>query len=67
MVFSKKSPTDAFGYSFDLVKEHWWITFATIFVLAIIVTVAGYAFSMPAIIYQYAKMGILSGEMEPIL
>tara|TARA_R110002050_G_scaffold109796_4_gene221157 strand:- start:2941 stop:3825 length:885 start_codon:yes stop_codon:yes gene_type:complete len=64
MVFSKKSPTDAFGYSFDLVKEHWWITFATIFVLAIIVTVAGYAFSMPAIIYQYAKMGILSGAMD---
>ena len=64
LVFSKRNVTESFGYSFDLVKDNWWITFATIFVLAIIITVAGYAFSMPALIYQYAKMGILSGEMD---
>ena len=64
MVFSKRSTTDAFGYSFDLVKDHWWMTFATIFVVGIIVTIATYAFSIPAVIYQYAKMGILSGEMD---
>lgn len=64
LVFSKRGATDAFGYSFELVKGYWWITFATIFVLGIIVSVAGYAFSMPAVIYQYAKMGILAGEMD---
>lgn len=64
LVFKGKSVTDSFGYSFDLVKDHWWITFATIFVLLIIVTVASSAFSIPAVIYQYAKMGILSGEID---
>lgn len=64
MVFSKRSATDSFGYSFDLVKDNWWMTFATIFVVGIIVTIATYAFSIPAVIYQYAKMGILSGEMD---
>ncbi len=64
MVFSKRNVTDAFGYSFDLVKDHWWITFATIFVVGIIVTIATYAFGLPAIIYQYAKMGIFSGAMD---
>jgi hypothetical protein len=39
LVFKGKSVTDSFGYSFDLVKDHWWMTFATIFVLLIIVTV----------------------------
>lgn len=63
-VFTGRGVTDSFGYSFDLVKEYWWITFATIFVVGIIVTVAGYAFSIPSVIYQYAKMGILSGEID---
>jgi Mn2+/Fe2+ NRAMP family transporter len=64
MVYSKRSVTDSFGYSFDLVKEHWWMTFATIFVVVIIVTVATYAFSIPAAIYQYFKMGVFSGELD---
>lgn len=64
LVFTGRSVTDAFGYSFDLVKDHWWMTFATIFVVAIIVSVASYAFAIPAVIYQYAKMGILSGNMD---
>lgn len=64
LVFSGRSVTDSFGYSFDLVKDHWWMTFATIFVVGIIVTISGYAFSIPAVIYQYVKMGILSGEID---
>ncbi|MBO0592516.1 hypothetical protein I2486_14005 [Cellulophaga sp. E16_2] len=64
MVYSKRSATDSFGYSFDLVKEHWWMTFATIFVVGLIVTFASYAFSIPAVIYQYFKLGIFSGEMD---
>ncbi|WP_052188085.1 hypothetical protein [Cellulophaga sp. Hel_I_12] len=64
LVFTGRSVTDSFRYSFDLVKEHWWMTFATILVVGIIVTIAGYAFSIPAVIYQYAKMGILSGNMD---
>ncbi len=64
MVFNRKGVSDAFSYSFTLVKDHWWTTFASIFVVGIIVTVASYAFALPSTIYTYAKMGILSGEID---
>ncbi len=65
MVFERKSIGDSYNYGFTLVKDEWWITFATLFVIGIIVAIAGYAFSIPAVIYQYAKMGIFSGEVDP--
>ena len=65
MVFNKKDVMDSFSYSFQLVKEYWWITFATMLVIGIIMGVAGFAFGIPATIYQYAKMGILGGEVDP--
>ncbi|SHJ83873.1 hypothetical protein [Pseudozobellia thermophila] len=64
MVFNQKNVSDAFGYSFTLVKDHWWTTFAALFVVGIIVYVASMAFSIPATIYNYAKLGILSGEID---
>ena len=64
LVFDRKNVTDAFSDSFSLVKDEWWITFATLIVIAIIVGIANYAFAIPTVIYQYAKMGILSGEMD---
>ena len=64
MVFMNKSVGDSYNYGFTLVKDEWWITFATLLVIGIIVGITGYAFSLPAVIYQYAKMGIFSGEMD---
>ena len=64
LVFNKMGASDAYGYSFKLVKDEWWITFATFFVIGIIVVVASWAFSLPLAIYQWAKMGIFSGEMD---
>ena len=55
---------DSYQYSFTLIKENWWITFATLFVIYIIVAIATYAFSLPAAIYMWIKMGIFSGEMD---
>jgi len=64
MIFMNKGIGESYSYGFTLVKDEWWITFATLFVVGIIVAIAGYAFSLPAVIYQYAKMGIFSGEMD---
>ncbi len=64
MVFMNKGVGESYSYGFTLVKNEWWITFATLFVIGLIVGIAGYAFSLPAVIYQYAKMGIFSGEMD---
>lgn len=65
MVFSKKTVSESYNYSFKLIKDEWWITFATILVMGIIVGIAGFAFSIPTIIYQQIDMGIFSGEVDP--
>ncbi|PIB25292.1 hypothetical protein [Maribacter sp. 4G9] len=64
MVFDKMGASDSYSYSFKLVKDEWWISFATIFVIGIILYIAALAFSLPTVIYQWAKMGILSGEVD---
>ena len=64
LVFLKKDTMESYQYSFTLIKENWWITFATLFVIYIIVAVASYAFSLPTIIYSWIKMGVFSGEMD---
>ena len=64
LVFTEKDVMDSYGYTFTLVKDEWWITFAAVFVIGIIVTVASYAFSLPASIYNLVSMGISSGEMD---
>ncbi|PCJ93207.1 MAG: hypothetical protein COA50_14340 [Flavobacteriaceae bacterium] len=64
MVFSQKGVGDAYQYSFTLIKDNWWITFASLFVIGIIVTVAGYAFNLPASIYGWVKMGVFSGQVD---
>ncbi len=64
LVFNRMAASDAYSYSFTLVKDEWWMTFATFFVIGIIVAVASYAFAMPTAIYQWMKMGIFSGEVD---
>ncbi|GMN08250.1 hypothetical protein MTsPCn5_36390 [Croceitalea sp. MTPC5] len=64
LIFQNKNASDAYSESFSLVKDNWWITFATLFVVYIIIYVASLAFSLPAVIYTWAKMGIFSGEMD---
>lgn len=64
LVFLKKDVMDSYNYSFTLIKENWWITFATLLIIYIIVAVASYAFSLPSVVYMWIKMGIFSGEMD---
>lgn len=64
LVFMNKGVTDAFQYGFTLIKDNWWITFATLLVLGILIGVLGYILQIPAIIYIWVKMGVFSGEMD---
>lgn len=64
MVFRNTSVDDAISASFKLVKNEWWITFATLLVIGILVGIAGSAFGVPAAIYQWVKMGIIPGAMD---
>lgn len=64
LVFDQMGATESYGHSFKLVKDEWWITFVTLVIVIIIVTIASYAFSIPMAIYQYVKMGVFSGELD---
>lgn len=66
LVYNRMSANDAYSYGFTLVKEEWWMTFITMFVIGIIVGIATYVFAIPTAIYQWVKMGIFSGEVDAV-
>ncbi len=55
VVFEDKSASDAISDSFKLIKNEWWVTFASLFVMSILISIIGGVFSMPAIIYGIIK------------
>jgi len=64
LVYNRLGTSEAYSYSFNLVRDEWWMTFATIFVIGIIVGTATYFFAIPSAIYQWIKMGVFSGELD---
>ncbi|RLJ62424.1 hypothetical protein CLV86_2029 [Lacinutrix venerupis] len=65
MIFENKSVMDAFSDSFKFVKDEWWMSFLTLFVVTLLIGVIGFVLNLPATIYTYIKMGIFSGEFNP--
>lgn len=55
LVFKDYSVSESISYCFTLVKDHWWITFITLFVIAILVYIIGLVFQVPLIIYTVIK------------
>lgn len=62
LVFRNVSVSDSISESFQLVKNEWWITFATLFVLGIIIWVISMVFSIPALIYTFTKTFTAASE-----
>ncbi|WP_127844148.1 hypothetical protein [Psychroflexus aestuariivivens] len=50
MIFQNKGFSDAVTESFKLIKDNWWITFATILVIGILISVISSVFQLPAVI-----------------
>jgi hypothetical protein len=50
IVFQEKSFSDGFSECFQLIKQNWWITFATVLVISILVSLVGGIFQLPVII-----------------
>ncbi len=50
IVFQDKSFSDGFSECFQLIKQNWWITFATVLVISILVSLVGGIFQLPVII-----------------
>ncbi|PKV50358.1 hypothetical protein ATE84_2415 [Aquimarina sp. MAR_2010_214] len=62
LIFRNTSISDAINDSFLLVKNEWWITFATFFVIAIIIGIISMVFSIPAVIYTFIKTFTAASE-----
>jgi len=50
MIFQNKGFGDAVSESFKLIKDNWWISFATLIVIAILVSLINSVFQIPAMI-----------------
>ncbi len=55
MIMEDISVSDAFSKAFKLIKDNWWITFATILVFSILVSILGFIFQLPTFIYAMVE------------
>lgn len=62
LIFDKLSIGDSISHCFVLIKDNWWITFATLLIMWILVYIIGIVFSIPAIIYTLTKSLTMATE-----
>lgn len=63
-IFQKKDPMDTISYSFQFIKNEWWITFATYIVIYIIYYIVNLIFQIPLIIYMFVKTFAMIDEVS---
>lgn len=56
LIFENKKVGEVFSDCFDLIKDNWWISFASIFVLGLLWYVISMVFTLPSMIYIWVKM-----------
>jgi hypothetical protein len=54
-IFEERDITDSISHCFTLIKDNWWITFATLLVLGIIYYIIVIIFQVPQYIYFFIK------------
>ena len=62
LVFYQDSVTDSIRSGFKLIKNNWWSTFFTLFVIVILVYIIGLIFQVPLMIYIFIKAFTASQE-----
>ncbi|WP_378184902.1 hypothetical protein ACE939_08665 [Aquimarina sp. W85] len=62
MVFEGGSITDVISRSFELIKGEWWVTFGTLLVVGVLISLIGLVFSVPAMIYTFSKGFVAASE-----
>ena len=56
LVFERKSVFESISISFQLIKGEWWMTFAAMLCIGIIIYLVGLVFQIPIIIYYIFKI-----------
>lgn len=55
LIFEKRDVLDTVNYCFKLIKNEWWITFATFFVMFLLYYMIMMVFQIPQYIYVFAR------------
>jgi hypothetical protein len=56
LIFENKKVGAVFSACFDLIKDNWWITFASVIVLGLLWYLISMVFTLPSMIYIWVKM-----------
>ncbi len=62
LIFARTSVMDSISYSFSLIKDNWWTTFFTLFVITLLIYIIGLIFQFPLMIYMFIKALVMSQE-----
>ena len=62
MIIQGKPVIESISQAFVLVKDNWWTTFFTLFVMTLLVYIIGLIFQFPLMIYFFVKMLTSSTE-----
>lgn len=62
LVFQREGAMESISSCFQLVKDNWWMTFASLLCLGIIVYLISFVFQLPAIIYFFFKAFTAAAE-----
>ncbi len=62
LVFRRESVMESISESFRLIKDNWWMTFATLLVIGIIVYLISLVFQLPAIFYYLFRAFTIASE-----
>lgn len=62
LVFRRNSVMDSITDSFQLIKDNWWNTFASLFCIGLIVYLISLVFQLPAIFYFMFKAFVSASE-----
>ncbi len=55
-IIGRKDFSASFTEAFRLIKENWWVTFATILLFSLMLSFAAFIFQVPLLIYTLLKM-----------
>lgn len=64
LIFEKRDVMDSISYSFNLIKNEWWITFATILVIGILYYIILVIFQIPQYIYFFIRTISMSQQVS---
>ncbi len=64
LIFERKDVLASIGDSFKLIKDEWWITFATFLVIYILYYIIILIFQIPHLFYMFFKGFVMSEELS---